>query len=160
MSVFLCTLAKPEFRLEMLVGSCTVWNMEFSLMARCRATKLSVEEMILSTRFSARLERENTFLVQCSLTWSQQLSVSKNEHLFKLIWSFDFLIFQTKPSLFCISIKCDVCTWVKGKLERNCLLKRSYNHPLSTYYCSSWRNSVYSSFYLTNQRHSVQTRRN
>ena len=39
MSVFLCTLAKPEFRLEMLVGSCTVWNMEFSLMARCPSDK-------------------------------------------------------------------------------------------------------------------------
>ena len=76
-SVFLSTLAKPEFKLEMLAGSCTAWSMEFSLMAKCRATRPSAEETIPSTRFSARLERENTFLALCSLTWNQLLSVSK-----------------------------------------------------------------------------------
>ena len=40
-SVFQSTLAKPEFRLETLVGSCTAWSMEFSLMAKCRATRLT-----------------------------------------------------------------------------------------------------------------------
>ena len=75
-NVFLSMLAKPEFRLEMLVGSCTAWSMEFSLMARCPATRLSAEETIPSTHFLARLERENTFLAPCSLTWNQQLSVS------------------------------------------------------------------------------------
>ena len=76
-NVFLSMLAKPEFRLEMLVGSCTAWSMEFNLMARCPATRLSAEETIPSTHFSARLERENTFLAPCSLTWNQQLSVSE-----------------------------------------------------------------------------------
>ena len=80
-NVSLSTLAKPEFRLEMLVGSCTAWNMEFSLMARCRVTRLSAEETIPSTRFSARLEQENTFLAPCSLTWSRLLLVSKQTHL-------------------------------------------------------------------------------
>ena len=65
-SVFLSTLAKPEFKLEMLVGSCTAWSMEFSLMARCRATKPSAVVMIPLTPFSAKLERENTFLVLSS----------------------------------------------------------------------------------------------
>ena len=73
------TLAKPEFRLEMLVGSCTAWSMEFSLMARCRVTRLSAEETIPSTRFSAKQERENTFLALCSLTWNQLLLVSKQK---------------------------------------------------------------------------------
>ena len=76
-NVSLYTSAKPEFRLEMLVGSCTAWNMEFSLTARCRVTRLSAEETIPSTHFSARLERENTFLALCSLIWSQQLLVGK-----------------------------------------------------------------------------------
>ena len=67
-NAFLYTLAKPEFRLETLVGSCTASSMEFSLMAKCRATRLSAEEMIPLTRFSARLEQENMFLVPCSLT--------------------------------------------------------------------------------------------
>ena len=75
-SVFLSTLAKPEFRLATLVGSCTAWSMEFSLMAKCPATKLSAEEMIPSTHFSARPERENTFLALCLLTWNQPSSVS------------------------------------------------------------------------------------
>ena len=66
-SVFQSTLAKPESRLETLVGSCTAWSMEFSLMAKCRATRLSAEETIPLTRFSARLGQENTFLVLCSL---------------------------------------------------------------------------------------------
>ena len=69
-SVFLSTLVKPGFRLEMLVGSCTAWSMEFSLMVRCRATKPSAEEMIPSTRFSAKLERENTFLALCLSIWN------------------------------------------------------------------------------------------
>ena len=46
-------------------------------MARCRATRLSAEETIPLTRFSARLERENTFHALCSLTWSRLLLVSK-----------------------------------------------------------------------------------
>ena len=61
-SVFPSMLVKREFRLEMLVGSCTAWSMEFSLMARCRATKPSAEEMIPSTRFSAKPAQENMFL--------------------------------------------------------------------------------------------------
>ena len=67
-NVFLSTLAKLEFRLEMLVGSCTAWSMEFTLMARCRATRQSGEGTIPSTRFSAKPERENTFLAPCSST--------------------------------------------------------------------------------------------
>ena len=65
--------------------------MEFSPMARCRVTRLSAEETIPSTRFSARLERENTFLAPCSLTWSRLLLVSKQTHLclkFKTPFSF------------------------------------------------------------------------
>ena len=91
-NVFLSMLAKPEFRLEMLVGSCTAWSMEFSLMARCPATRLSAEETIPSTHFLARLERENTFLAPCSLTWNQQLSVSYNKGKktgFSFIYSFE-----------------------------------------------------------------------
>ena len=67
-NVFLYTLAKPEFRSATLVGSCTAWSMEFSLMAKCRATRLSAEETIPLTHSSARLEQENTFLGLCSLT--------------------------------------------------------------------------------------------
>ena len=77
----------------MLVGSCTVWSMESSLMARCRATRLSAEETIPSTRFSARLDQGNTFLALCSSTWSRQLLVSEgrcsnNFECFKFICIF------------------------------------------------------------------------
>ena len=75
-SVFLCTLAKPEFRLVTLVGSCTAWSMESSLMVKCPVTRQSVEEMIPSTHFSARLEQENTFLAPSLLIWNQPSSVS------------------------------------------------------------------------------------
>ena len=75
-NVFQSTLVKPEFRSVTPVGSCTAWSMEFSLMAKCPATKLSAEETIPSTHSSARPERENTFLVPCSLIWNQPLSVS------------------------------------------------------------------------------------
>ena len=95
-SVFLSTLAKPEFRLETLVGSCTAWSMEFSLMAKCRPTRLSAEETIPSTRFLARLERENTFLAPCSLTWNQQLSVRKAEDTSLFIIQLLNLIFLKK----------------------------------------------------------------
>ena len=75
-SVFLSTLAKPEFRLVTLVGSCTAWSMEFSLMVKCPVTRQSVEEMIPSTHFSARLEQENTFLAPSLLIWNQLSLVS------------------------------------------------------------------------------------
>ena len=45
-------------------------------MVKCPATQLSAEETIPSTRFSARLEQENTFLVLYSLTWKEPLSVT------------------------------------------------------------------------------------
>ena len=70
------TSAKPEFRLVMLVGSCTAWNTEFSLMARCQAIKLLAGETIPLTRSLAKPERGNTFLEPCSSIWSQPLSVS------------------------------------------------------------------------------------
>ena len=85
-SVFLSTLAKPEFRSVMLVGSCTAWSMESSLMARCPVTRQSVEEMIPSTHFSARLEQENTFLAPSLLIWNQLLWV-------RGVWNFLFISF-------------------------------------------------------------------
>ena len=50
--------------------------MEFSLMAKCLATKPSAEETTPSTRFSAKQEQENTFPALCSLIWNQPSSVS------------------------------------------------------------------------------------
>lgn len=61
-NVFQYTLAKLDAKLAIRAGSCTAWNMEFSPMARCRAIKQLVMEMILSTHFSAKLEQENMFL--------------------------------------------------------------------------------------------------
>ena len=77
-NAFPSTLAKLVSKLEMLVGNYTVWNTEFSLMARCQATRPSVEETIPLTRFSAKLEQESTSLAQCSLTWNRPLLVSNN----------------------------------------------------------------------------------
>ena len=85
MSVFQSTLVKPEFRLATLAGSCTAWSMEFSLMVKCPATKLSAEETIPSTHSSAKPERENTFLAPSLLTWNQLLSVSKLVREVKLL---------------------------------------------------------------------------
>ena len=51
-------------------------------MAKCRAIRLSAEETIPSTHFSARPGQENTFLVPCSLTWNQPLSVSQRKKSF------------------------------------------------------------------------------
>ena len=111
-NVFQSTLVKPEFRLATLVGSCTAWSMEFSLMAKCPATKLSAEETIPSTRFSARPERENTFLVPCLLTWNQPLSVTTIKHfIYKLScpktskynFSTTFISFKNKTNQMFIS---------------------------------------------------------
>ena len=51
--------AKPVSKWVTRVGNFTVWNMEFSLMARCQVIKLSVVETTPSIRSSVKLEREN-----------------------------------------------------------------------------------------------------
>lgn len=71
-SVSQFTLDRQECRLVMLVGNCTVWSMEFSLMAKCRATRPLEAAMILSILSSAKLELESTFLALSSSIWNQR----------------------------------------------------------------------------------------
>ena len=72
-SVSLYTLGKLASRLATLAGSFTALSTASSPMVRCRPTRLSAEGTIPSTRSSARPVLESTFLVPCSLTWSQPL---------------------------------------------------------------------------------------
>lgn len=51
--------AKPVSKWATRAGNFTVWNTEFSLMARCQVIKLLVVETTPSTRSSVKLEREN-----------------------------------------------------------------------------------------------------
>merc|ERR1712142_1335587 len=66
---------RPVSRSVMLAGSCTVWSMASSPMAKCPQAKPLEEEMTLSTPSSAKLERASTFLVPFSSTWSQLWSM-------------------------------------------------------------------------------------
>ena len=75
-NVFLSMLGKQAVKLVMHVGNCTAWNMEFSLMDKCPATKRSEVVTIPSIPFSVRLEQASMSLVQFSWTWSLLLSVS------------------------------------------------------------------------------------
>ena len=71
-SVSQFTLDRQECRLVMLVGNCTAWSMESSLMAKCRATRPLEAAMILSILSSAKLELESTFLALSSSIWNQR----------------------------------------------------------------------------------------
>ena len=66
-NVFLFTLVRPEYRLVMLVGNCTVWNMEFNQMDKCPQINLLGVGTIHSTHFSVKLGQENMFLELCLL---------------------------------------------------------------------------------------------
>ena len=71
-SVSQFTLDRQECRLVMLVGNCTAWSMESSLMAKCRATRPLEAAMTLSILSSAKLELESTFLALSSSIWNQR----------------------------------------------------------------------------------------
>ena len=74
-NVYRFTLAKPEFKLVMPAGSCTVSSMEYSLMVKCHPIKLCVVVMIPSTLSSVKLALESMYQEQCLLTSNQQLLV-------------------------------------------------------------------------------------
>ena len=74
-NVSLSTSVKPVSRLVMPAGSCTVSNMESSLMARCPVIRPLVVGTTPSTPSSARLGPENTSPGPSSSTWNQLLSV-------------------------------------------------------------------------------------
>ena len=82
MSVFQFMLAKPECRLVMPVGNCTVWSMEFSPMAKCPATRPLEAVTILSTLSSVKLVQENMFPEQYLSTWNQRWSVGCMQNIF------------------------------------------------------------------------------
>lgn len=70
-NVFQSTSVKPEFRSEMLAGSCTAWSMVSSPMVRCHLTRPSVPETTVLTPSSAKLVLANTSLVLYSSIWNQ-----------------------------------------------------------------------------------------
>ena len=82
MNVSQSMLARPDVRLAMLAGSCTVWSMASSPMAifQLKRTRVS-RTMKLSIPSSVRLDRENTFLVPSSSTSSRQLLVRETSFL-------------------------------------------------------------------------------
>ena len=82
------TSARPEFRSETLAGSSTVWSMVSSQMAKCPATRQSVEEMIPLTPSSAKPERGNMCPVLYLWTSNQRL----------LVWSLLLSLQITPPT--------------------------------------------------------------
>merc|ERR1711910_48277 len=72
-SVSRSMLDKPVVRSVTLVGNCTVWNMESSLMVRCPAIRRSEAVMIHLIPSSAKPVPGNTSLEPCSWIWNLQL---------------------------------------------------------------------------------------
>ena len=83
-SASLSTLAKLAVRLVTRAWSCTVWNMGYSLTARCPLTRLSVQETTPSTLSSPRPELASMCPGLSLLTWSQLLSVILKNKIFLL----------------------------------------------------------------------------
>ena len=71
-NVSVSMLARPVFRSETPVGSCTVWNTVFSPMDKCQVTKPSEAATIPSTLSSARQAPENMSHVPSSSISNQQ----------------------------------------------------------------------------------------
>ena len=74
-NVSVSTLVRRASRSAMHAGSCTVWSTASSPTDRCRVTRREVEEMIPSTRSSARRAPANTFHAPSTSTSNQPLSV-------------------------------------------------------------------------------------
>ena len=70
-SVFRFTLGKPDVRLEMHAGNCTVWNTGSNQMARCQVTRPLGEGTIPSTPSSVRQVLASMSLELSSSIWSQ-----------------------------------------------------------------------------------------
>lgn len=71
-------LAKPESKLVMPAGNCSVLNMVSSQMVKCLLIKQLVEEMMPSIPFLAKPVLVNTSQEPFSLIWNQQ-SLMKSE---------------------------------------------------------------------------------